>query len=193
MKRLVPFVLAAAVLCGGVLFVRGLDRYAYAQGVASAPELDAGPAAAPAVTVTAPATSDIAISPQAPAPTEPTAAAAAPASPERSADAVVDDVVKDVQAGNWRYAAAGVLSLLMILLRNQRQRVKLFAGKRGGAILVAILGLGATLVAVLMSSVQLTPNVLLGAAGATFTAVGGWHWFRDVITGDGVTSGETES
>jgi len=154
---------------------------------------DAGPVTA---VVTPPnaaplVTSDIAT---APAPDVETHILVVPAPPPAaSSDAVVDDVVKDVAAGNWRYAAAGALSLLMIALRNQRQKVKLFAGKRGGAILVAVLGLGASLVAVLMSSVKLSPELFLGAAGATFTAVGGWHWFRDVITGDDVTSGEIES
>jgi hypothetical protein len=156
-----------ACLAGGVLFAHLTYRYALASEMDSstpavaliASNADAGPPLATTVTITSS--------------TQPEPTAASPA--------VIDQVVRDVQRGNWRYAMAGALSLLMLALQRARGKVRWFAGRRGGAILVMVLALAGSLVTVLASSTPLTPGLLFGAFTVALTAVGGWEWVRALL------------
>lgn len=90
-------------------------------------------------------------------------------------------IVRDIRAGNWRMAAAGLLALLMLLLGKVRARIPWFAGDRGGAILVGVLGLGGALSSALATSTPIGPELLVGALGVTWTAVGGYSWIRRLL------------
>lgn len=175
----------AAVLVGG-LFYRTIYRYAEAQAMAGAPPLlDASPSIA-AVPPPLMAT-DMAVGPP-PVAAPPVAAPpiVAPAAvvvpvPAPEPSTVLDQVMRDVATGDWRYAAAGCLSLLMLALQRARSKVRWFSGRRGGAVLVMVLALAGSLVTVLASSVPLTPGLLFGAFAVALTAVGGWEWVRALV------------
>ena len=189
MMRHVPLLvlLAASAIAGGVVVGRTTYRYAEAQALAGSPPLlDAGPG--PVVVVASPlVVADMAVLP------EPVAPAVIPPptpAPETETPAIIDQVARDVAAGNWRYAAAGALSLLMIALQRARARVRWFAGRRGGAVLVMVLALAGSLATVLASSVPLTPGLLFGTFTVALTAIGGWEWVRAIVDRGGVAERE---
>lgn len=109
------------------------------------------------------------------------APATAPAEPERDTASTADQVVRDVRAGNWRYALAGLLFLAMAGLSKVRDKVKWFKGDRGGAVLVMLLALGGALSTSLFSTEPLTPKLFIGAVGVAWMAVGGFTWFKRLI------------
>lgn len=90
-------------------------------------------------------------------------------------------VIQDAKRGNWKLAVAGILSLLMFALKQLREHTKVFAGQRGGAILVMLLGLGGWFATTLAAGVDLSWSVVLAGIGIVWTAVGGFHWVRDLF------------
>ena len=94
---------------------------------------------------------------------------------------VLGELVKSVKAGEWRYAAALALTMLMLLLNRFRDKLKWFKGDRGGAVLVAVLALAGAVATALASDATLDWRLFLGAAGVMWTAVGGYTWVKRLI------------
>lgn len=100
--------------------------------------------------------------------------------PDEPIDAL-GKVVESARTGNWRLVAAGALVLVMFALRRARDHVKWFAGDRGGAVLVGLLGLAGAFSAALATAAPIGWDLALGALGVTFTAVGGWTWCKRLL------------
>jgi len=109
---------------------------------------------------------------------EPTPAEKAAADPLGTAEAIV----RDVRAGDWRHAIAGVLVLLMLGLSKGRDKVKWFKGDRGGAALVLVLGIGGGAVTTLYASGPLDWRLFVGAISASFTAAGVYTVIKQIIS-----------
>ncbi len=131
-----------------------------------------------------PAPLDAAAAPTTPALDKP----ATPAKPLTPAEAVEKDpvgtageVVQDLRAGNWREAAVGLLALVMFVLVRVRDKIKIFKGDRGGAILLMVLALVGSLSVGLASEDPLDWRLILGAATAAWTAAGAVTWFKRLI------------
>jgi len=90
-------------------------------------------------------------------------------------------LVTAAKDGNWRIAAAAVLSLLMLGLSYTPVRSKLFKGDRGGAILVLLLAVAGGVVTALVASVPISGALLLGSIGVAFTAAGGYQIIKRII------------
>jgi len=134
------------------------------------PEPDAG---AGAIAMDAAPTADA-------APPAPATAVATEANPAKPVD-TLRSIVQDARAGRWRYAASGALVLLMLALARIRDKTGIFAGDRGGAILVGVLGLFGGLVSALASSEPIDVWLFIGAMFVTWSAIGGWTWFKRVL------------
>ncbi len=152
-----------------VVLVTCLLAAAHAQG-------DAGAAEPPAAPADAAAAKDAA---------QPATSGTAPATPAEAAEkdpvGTVTEMVNDIRAGNWRDAVVGALALLMFLLVRVRDKIKLFKGDRGGAILVMAFALVGSLSVALASEVPLDWRLFLGAATAAWTAAGAVKWFKQII------------
>jgi hypothetical protein len=104
-----------------------------------------------------------------------------PASAEQDPIGAIETLVRDIRAGNWRYAAAGLLALAMLALARVRDKVAWFRGDRGGAILVAVLALAGALSTSLATETAIDWRMFLAAAGVMWTAVGGVTWAKRLI------------
>lgn len=82
------------------------------------------------------------------------------------------EVVKDVRAGDWRHAIAGLLVIVMFGLAKARDNTTWFKGDRAGALLVIGLGLGGGLVTTLYADGPLDWQLFLGSASVITSAVG---------------------
>lgn len=163
-----------AALCAFIIALAGTPHMASAQDATH----DAGAATAAAPTPTPGTVADPgATAAGEPAFAEPTPAEKAKADPVGTAA----QVVKDIKSGNWRMVAAGVLALLMLLAAKARSQWKWFRGKRGGAVLVLVLGLAGSFSAALATSSPLDLSLFVGALGVTWTAVGGYTHIRRII------------
>lgn len=92
------------------------------------------------------------------------------------------EVVKDVRAGDWRYAVAGVLVLLMAGLAKARDNTEWFSGDRAGALLVLGLGVGGGLVTALYAEGPLDWRLLAGAIGTAAMAAGTHTIIKQIIS-----------
>lgn len=101
--------------------------------------------------------------------------------PPHEPDQAVTLVVENIKGGNWKLAVAAILSLLMTLLGKFRGMIPIFAGDRGGSLLVMVLSVLGSVATALGTGAPLDWNLLISAAGVAFTAVGGWTWFNQVI------------
>lgn len=165
------------LICTLLIFGGSVASYAYAD--------DAGPP--PAVT------SDIA--PAAPA-AEPAPVTVTPdgdvvATPGGAVDRAVKDprgtleqIARSVRDGGaWRYAAAGVLVVLMAL--GIRFQLRIFGKtKRGRAIMVMVFSAAGAAFTTLATPVPLNGTLVLGAIGLTWTAVGGRAWIKSLLWPD---------
>ena len=94
---------------------------------------------------------------------------------------VAGKVVADARSGDWRHAASGLLFLAMLGLGKYRDKVSWFKGDRGGAVLVAVLGLAGGLGTALASDAPLDWRLFIGAVGVVWTAVGGVTWVKQIL------------
>ncbi|MGH8677185.1 MAG: hypothetical protein ACREUQ_02385 [Burkholderiales bacterium] len=114
-----------------------------------------------------------------PAPPAPPAPAV---TPPLSEDGAITAVLKGAQAGNWKLALAGILSMLMFFLRNARESIPFFRGDRGGALLVMTLSiLGAIATAFAVPGMKIDVNTIVTAMTVAFTAIGGWKWLSHLF------------
>lgn len=90
-------------------------------------------------------------------------------------------VIKDVRSGDWRYAIAGILSLLMLGLAKARDNTDWFSGDRAGALLVLGLGVGGGLVTALYADGPLDWRLLAGAVGTAAMAAGGYTLAKQIL------------
>jgi hypothetical protein len=92
------------------------------------------------------------------------------------------EVVKDVRAGNWREAIAGLVILLMIGLQKVGARAGIFKGDRGGALLVMLVSLLTGISAALAGGAPMTDwKLWLGIVTLAWTAAGAWTWVKKII------------
>lgn len=108
-----------------------------------------------------------------------TVALAAEVAPD--VDGTVDQVVKAASAGQWLLAVAGVLTLVMFALRNWRERIKIFRGDRGGALLVILLSVLGSVSTFLASGNGFSFSAIAGALAVAFTSAGGYTTLRRII------------
>jgi len=84
--------------------------------------------------------------------------------------------------GNWRLLAGALLSVIMtIAYKLNVRQLPVFSGDRGGAILVMVLSLLGAAATALVSEQPINLQLILGAVGVAFTAVGGWTWIKRMI------------
>lgn len=96
---------------------------------------------------------------------------------------LIGTIITSIQSGNYRLLVAAVLSLLMLLAKRFKVReLSIFAGDRGGAILVMLMALAGAFATILATPVQLSLNTILSAVSIAFTAVGGFTWIKRVIS-----------
>lgn len=121
---------------------------------------------------------------------DPFAADAAPSSTPATVTTETDpdpvdtagEVVKDVRAGNWREAIAGLVILLMIGLQKVGARAGIFKGDRGGALLVMLVSLLTGISAALASGAPMADwKLWLGIVTLAWTAAGAWTWVKKII------------
>lgn len=195
MKRFVPFLLALAGLCGGVLFLRGLDRYAYAQGMADAPitAIDAGPppAVAPTVTVTAPATSDIAVTPQAPTVDAETHVIVAPpdGSTQPSTPVAVDASFWSRVEALWRSGSLGpavLLALYGLLVLARAKVPRLRSGKAAAYSAMGVTALATLLEPALRGTTPSLAMIISAVTGAVLLSTS--HPPKGAATAGGTTA-----
>lgn len=143
---------------------------------------DAGTADAAVSTVSAPEVSAVSAEPTPPAPAD--SAVSEPAEvPDLEADPFgsIEKFVDAVRAGNWKLVGAMALALLMLVLAKVRNKVKWFRGDRGGAVLVAVLGLAGGFSAALAAEAPIDWKLVAGIFVTTWTAVGGYTWVKRLI------------
>lgn len=124
----------------------------------------------------------------------PTVAEAGPVTlPDVGSDPVgfLERFVKAVKEGNWKTVGALVLVVLMLVLAKVRDKVAWFKGDRGGAVLVAILGLASGFATALISGAPITWQLVAGIIGMTWTAVGGYTWVKRIVWPKDKTSSGT--
>jgi hypothetical protein len=136
---------------------------------APAPVLDAHPAVLDAAPV---ALQDAATA--APA----TVSAAPPAKATEDPLGSLAALVRAIKTGDYRMAAALALALVMVALSKVRDKTKLFAGDRGGAILAAILGFAGALSTAIAAGAPIDLKLFTAAVQVTFIAVGGYTWIK---------------
>lgn len=93
----------------------------------------------------------------------------------------IGEIVQNVKDGKWRPIAAAVLALLMLGIGRFRDKLKIFKGDRGGAVLVMVLSLGGALATTLASDAKFDLNLILAMVVTAWTAVGGYTWLKRVI------------
>ncbi len=91
--------------------------------------------------------------------------------------------VNAIRKGNWRMAAALALALLMFGLSKAkiREKLKIFDGDRGGAILVMVLALAGAGSTTLATGAPLDWKLAVTVIGIAWTAVGGYTWIKQMI------------
>ncbi len=97
---------------------------------------------------------------------------------------LLTEIARGIRDGNgWRYAAAGVLVLLMAL--GIKYQVRIFGKtKRARAIMVLVFSAGGAAFATLATPIPLNAKLVLGAVGLTWTAVGGRAWLKAFLWPD---------
>lgn len=101
--------------------------------------------------------------------------------PEGDPFEVLGKIVEAAGSGNWRLVAAFALVLVMMVVGKFRDRLAIFRGDRGGALLVMVLALGGAVSTALMTDKPLDVSLFLGAVGTAFTAVGGFQWVKRLM------------
>lgn len=91
---------------------------------------------------------------------------------------LVADMVQSIRAGNWRYAAAFALSLLVLAFGGVRDRVKWFRGDRGGVVAIFVLSFGGALATSLLGSAPIDATMALTSVSVAVTAIGGFTAFK---------------
>jgi hypothetical protein len=106
-----------------------------------------------------------------------------PAPPDIEGDPIgsIEAFVDAVKAGNWKMVGSLALALIMLVLGRVRDKVKWFAGDRGGAVLVMVLGLLGGFSAALAAGADLDWRLALGVVGVVWTGVGGVTWLKRLI------------
>jgi hypothetical protein len=144
-------------------------------------EFDAAPAAAPAISdvaATAPAATP------APPAAEPAPADTKPSSAIEDVDndpvGFIGEIIESAREKNWRILISLLLVALMWVANRFRDKTW-FKGDRGGAILVAGLGLSAGMIGALQSGAPIDWKLMAGVMVAVWTAVGGVTWFKRII------------
>ena len=93
----------------------------------------------------------------------------------------IEQFVAAVRSGNWKIVGAIALALLMFALAKVRNRIAFFRGDRGGALLVAVLGLAGGFSAALSSGAEIDWKLVAGIIMTTWTAVGGVTWVKRLV------------
>lgn len=94
-------------------------------------------------------------------------------------------LLQAVKGGQWKLVAAIVIVFAMLLLKKLRDKTQIFASRRGGAVLVALLSFGGTIAAALAIDVQVNWQLFAGALLITWAAAGSYHWLGDMLNGWG--------
>jgi len=101
---------------------------------------------------------------------------------EKDPIGAVQSVITAWKEKNWKMLVSLVLAFLMLALAKVREQSwSPFKGDRGGAILVAILGLAGGFIAALQSGASIDFKLILGTMGAVWMAVGGVTWVKRII------------
>lgn len=108
---------------------------------------------------------------------------AQPAPPDIEGDPIgsIQRFVDAIKAGNWKLVGSLALALIMLVLTRVRSKITWFAGDRGGAVLVMLLGLLGGFAAALQAGSAFDWRLVLGIVVAVWTAVGGVQWVKRVI------------
>lgn len=93
----------------------------------------------------------------------------------------IEQFVLAIKSGNWKMVGSLALALVMLVLVKLRDRIKWFAGDRGGAVLVMVLGLLGGFAAALHAGATVDWKLVLGIVGTVWTAVGGVQWVKRLI------------
>ena len=114
---------------------------------------------------------------------QPVAPAVSPTPAPTEASAIVG-IVQSAHQGNWKLAMAGLLSLLVLVIRklNLHTIVPFFKGDRGGSILVMVMAVvGALGSALSTPGMHITVDTFVAAIGVGLTSVGGYHWLGNML------------
>lgn len=96
---------------------------------------------------------------------------------------VTKELIGSVKGGQWRLAMASLLSLaMMIAYRFKIRSLPMFKTKRGGVILLMVLGFMGAFATALGSHQPINFDLIVGTITVALTAAGGWHSLRALVT-----------
>ena len=91
------------------------------------------------------------------------------------------EVLSDVRGGDWRHAAAGLLTLIMLGLARARDKTDWFSGDRAGAALVLGIGFLGALATSLYGSAPIDWRFFVGALGVVTSSAGAYTIAKKLI------------